>query len=100
MDLETFFGKGNIEMIGKRVEFSGGVSYVEVDIKSYPSNQIISYYITETKKQPKAFKLITKYFSSGRLKVGDYLEFSFNVIKKKDGCFKLKIWDIYNIKTK
>lgn len=97
MNLANFKGKGIVKEIGEVVEFDSGVKFITLEIEMELSKQILPFYITQTKDTPHAFELIRKYFGEfSPYKVGDNIQFDYNIIKRKDGKLKLKIWSLYN----
>jgi phosphoribosylpyrophosphate synthetase len=95
--LQTFKGKGVIKGISD-IKNSEHYLYVELRVEMLYSGQILDFYITENKEHPNNYRVITNYFgnNNGAHKVGDTMQFDFNIVSDKRGNVKLKIWSVYN----
>ena len=98
MKLSSFKGKGRVHYIGK-IKSNENFVYLQISVEMEFSKQILDFYLTETSSTPPAFKIINKNFTgNGSYKVGEEIQFDFNIVKNANQETKLKIWSVYNKK--
>jgi len=99
MSLALFRGKGKVKSIGEPVHFDNGITLLNIEVEMEHSNQILPFYLVDTKDKPRTFNMIQKHFGKyGAFEIDEEIQFDYNVIvKDKDkGLCKMKIWSIYN----